>query len=289
MKLYQKILGVSILLLFGGFSVMWFVEYVFSNALMFAVYFSLIGATVVLLMTLKNERINKAFLYSIPVIFLIYFILGSLIESEQVLIYFLIMTGYVLITNNILNYRRFDLIFILVTCLVVFGLLLRHWHFPGGALLFSISAITLFCYSIVFIVRAFRTKQSRYLSFVIIACSIILAGLSAAFLVKTQHWPGGGILITVFTPAYILATLIILLTLPGSNFNEWSRQQRKILTRGLLVPWLFFLYLLVTSSLIPPYNVLKPFFFMKGKSTKEVHFEMKDYEPEEKNGLENEK
>jgi len=286
MKLYQKILAVSTLLLFIGFTVLWFVE--FSGELIFSVFLSMTGTTVVLLMTLKNERIYKAFLYSIPVTFLIYIVLGGLIESEQVMIYLIIIIGYVLITNNIINYKRFDIIFILVTCLIIFGFLLRHWHYPGGALLFTISALTLFCYSIVFIVKAFRIKESRYLSFVIMACSIILAGLSAAFLLKIQHLPGRGILITVFIPAYILATLIILLTLPGSNFTEWSGQQRKILTRGLLIPWLFFMYLLVTSALIPPYNVLKPFFFLEGKSSKEVHFDMKDYKPEEKNGLVNE-
>jgi hypothetical protein len=164
-------------------------------------------------------------------------------------------------------------------------LLFKRYHMAGGGLIISLSSMLLCILSLTVSFRAFRITDNRYLSILIFACSLILAGLSTSFLFKIQHWPGASLLIGIFIPGLIIATLIILLTLPGSNFIEWTSAQKKILLRGLLIPWLFFIYTLITTSLIPPYNQFKPFFFLD-RNYSEVKFNMDDYKIKNKNGLE---
>jgi hypothetical protein len=205
---------------------------------------------------------------------------------NQLIIYLLFcLIGYAILVNLVLHFLRYDLNFIVVTFLLIVGLLLKRGHLAGGGLVISLSCLILCILSLTVAFRSFKIKDNRYLSILIFSCSLILAGLSASFMFKIQHWVGSGLLVGIFTPAFIIATLIILLTLPGSNFMEWTREQKKILLRGLLIPWFFFMYTLITTLLIHPQNQFKPFFFLDIKYS-DVKFNMDDYEIEIKNGLE---
>jgi len=220
-----------------------------------------------------------------PLILLLFFI-SEVLSNHRLITYLLfILLGYVVLVNLSLHFLRYDLNFIVVTFLLIIGLLLKRYHLPLGGFIISLSALILCVLSLIIAIRAFRIKDHRYLAILTFSCSLILAGLSASFMMKIQHWPGSGILMGIFIPAFIIATLIILLTLPGSNFIEWTREQKKILLRGLLIPWLFFMYTIITNSLIPPYNQFKPFFFLDKKRS-EVKFNMTDYKIENRNGLE---
>ena len=148
----------------------------------------------------------------------------------------------------------------------------------------TVSMMLISTFLILIAIKAFRIKDNRYLSRVMFLCSLILAFLFISFIWKIQHFPGAGLLLTVSNPIFIVATLIILLTLPGANFIEWTREQKKILTRGLLIPWLFLVYLLWTTALVPPRNEFKPFFFLRDQE--KIFFDMKDYRLENRNGLE---
>jgi hypothetical protein len=290
MKPYQKILGILNAILLAGIIILVILVIHYENfklaEIAFFILFPLLFIiTIIFMFVFKNRILRKAFLWGMP-LFLILLFISEIFMFPQIIVWlFLIFIVYFVLVNLVLHFLRYDLNFIVVTFLLIIGLLFKRGHLPLGGVIISLASLLLCILALVISFRSFKIKNNRYLSILTLSCSLILAGLSASFLLKIQHWAGAGLLIGIFTPLFIIATLIILLTLPGSNFIEWTREQKKILLRGLLIPWLFFMYTLITTSLIQPYNQFKPFFFMNKKSS-EVKFRMVDYEIEKKNGLE---
>ena len=290
MKLYQKILGVSIIFLLVSIVVLGLVS-MHHNDL---TYFAIAGLglvplsviiTIILMFSWKNALFRRIFLLSMPVL-LVMSLIAEIIGNTQFIAYlFFLFFVYSVIVNLIIHFLRYDLNLIVVIFFLIIGLYMKRLHAPGGSAVMTLSMMLTATFLILIAIRAFKIKNNRYLSTVMFLCSIILALLFVAFVWKIQHFPGAGLLLAISTPIFIVTTLIILLTLPGSNFIEWTRQQKKILTRGLLIPWLFMVYILCSTTLIPPRNEFKPFFFLKSQENK-VFFDMKDYRLENRNGLE---
>jgi hypothetical protein len=290
MKLYQKILGIfntallAVIFILSVLTVQ-LKNYQLVEITFFILFPLLLIMTIVFMFSYKNSVLRKVFLFGMP-FFLCLLFIADMFRFPLVFTYLIFcLIGYVVLVNLILHFLRYDLNFIVVTFLLIIGLLFKRNHMAGGGLIISLSSVLLCILSLTVSFRAFRIKDNRYLSILIFACSLILAVLSTSFLFKIQHWPGAGLMIGISIPGLIIATLIILLTLPGSNFIEWTSEQKKILLRGLLIPWLFFIYTLITTSLIQPYNQFKPFFFLDRKHS-EVKFNMDDYKVNNKNGLE---
>lgn len=81
----------------------------------------------------------------------------------------------------------------------------------------------------------------------------------------------------------IVATMFIMITLPNSGFINWKKEQRQILTRKILIPWVFLLIFLALKLLLPM-HVLKKI-FEKDLTTLEP-FNMFPYKIEMTDGLE---
>jgi len=290
MKLYQKILGISIASLLTSIIILTFLtiyyrnEYFFIVALAGILPVSLI-LTVIFMRSYKNSALRKAFLIGMPIVLFMSFIF-ELIGTYVFIIYLsYAILIYLVAVNLFLHIFRYDLNLVIVLFLLITGLYLKRMHAAGSSIIMTISLFLMAAFLILIALRSFKIKDNRFLSIVMFSCSIILAFQFIAMVWKIQHWPGAGLLLYISMPVFIIATLIILLTLPGSNFIEWTREQKKILLRGLLIPWLFIIYILGSTMLIPPYDEFKPFFFLRDQD-KKVHFDMKDYEIENRNGLE---
>ncbi|KPK85188.1 MAG: hypothetical protein AMS27_08020 [Bacteroides sp. SM23_62_1] len=290
MKLYQKIIGITIAFLLASTWVLTFLTIYYNNINLFIIAsaglfpVSLI-LTIIFMLTYKNHMLRNVFLIGMPFFLVLGFIL-EIIESYQIIVYlsFLFLV-YLVAVNIILHFLRFDLNLIIVIFLLVIGLYMKSQHAAGAGIVMTISMMMTAAFLILIAVKAFKIKDNRYLSIIMFSCSVILALQFIAMVWKLQHWAGAGILLSISLPVFIIATLIILLTLPGSNFLEWTIEQKRILLRGLLIPWLFIIYILITTTLIPPHNEFKPFFFLRHQD-KEVFFDMKDYQIENRNGLE---
>jgi hypothetical protein len=241
--------------------------------------------TAILMSSYKNRMLRNIFLWGMPGFLIIYFIVYRLSFSEFLCIITLVFYVYTVLVNLVIYFLRNDLNLIVITFLLIIGLLLKHFHLPLSGAIVLLSILTSAVFTLIIAIRALRIKDNRYLSMVMFSCGLILAVAYVSFILKIQHWPGAGFMNMVVTPVFIISTLIVLLTLPGSNFIEWTKQQKKILIRGLLVPWLFVIYIVTTTLLIPPYDQFKPFFFFKA-STQEAGFNMEDYPVENRNGLE---
>jgi hypothetical protein len=94
-----------------------------------------------------------------------------------------------------------------------------------------------------------------------------------------QHWPGAGIYLLVSQVPIVVMTLVFILMLPKSGYFEWNKLEKRIFGR-ILVPWIFFILLLSFVYLFPRGNT---WFFTK--DLRPWTFQMKNYVPENKNGL----
>ena len=241
--------------------------------------------TIIFMRSYKNSMLQKAFLLGMPVVLFICFLLDFIGVPHFFIIFCYSILLYIVIVNLFLHMFRYDLNLIIVIFLLIIGLYMKRMHMAGAGITMTFSMLLPTAFLILIALRSFKIKDNRYLASVMFSCSIILALQFITMTWKTMHWSGAGYLLFISLPVFIIATLIILLTLPGSNFIEWTREQKKILFRGLLIPWLFVIYILGTTLLIPPYNEFKPFFFLRDQD-KEVFFNMKDYPLENRNGLE---
>lgn len=287
MKPFQKVLSIIIISLITGFITITVAAFQSgSDVLLIIAHLLMVPAwilTSVLMSSYKNRLLRTIFLWGMPGFLILYFISYSLSPSEFLNIITLVFYVYMVLVNLVIYFLRNDLNLIVMTFLLIIGLLFKHFHLPFSGAIVILSVLTSAVFTLIIAIHALRIKDNRYLSMVMFSCGLILAIAYISFAWKIQHWPGAGFLNMVVIPVFIISTLIVLLTLPGSNFIEWTKQQKRTLIRGLLVPWLFIIYILATTVLIPPYDQLKPFYFLKQDIS---NFYMEDYEVENRNGLE---
>jgi len=289
MKPFQKVLGIIIISLITVYITITVAALQSgSDVLLITAHLLMVPAwilTAILMSSYKNRLLRKVFLWGMPGFLILYFIAHSFSPSEFLNIITLVFYVYMVLVNLVIYFLRNDLNLIVMTFLLIIGLLFKHFHLPLSGLIVMLSILTSSVFTLIIAIRALRIKENRYLSMVIFSCGLILAMTYISFAWKIQHWPGAGFLNMVVVPIFIISTLIVLLTLPGSNFIEWKKQQKRTLIRGLLVPWLFVIYIVATTVLIPPYDQFKPFFFFKDNS-QDAAFKMEDYPVENRNGLE---
>jgi hypothetical protein len=126
----------------------------------------------------------------------------------------------------------------------------------------------------------FQIEKNSYLKTVsFIACLLIAYG-SIVFIAKMQFSKVDVLEFIYFVPAFII-TLVVLFSLPFSNYIHWSQLHKRIINK-ILIAWFFFLVIFSTSFIFP--DLFKKIAFKETKST--YDFLMNDYELKNKNGLE---
>jgi hypothetical protein len=73
----------------------------------------------------------------------------------------------------------------------------------------------------------------------------------------------------------LLLTLIVLTTLPNSGFISWSKNYKEILTKRILIPWVFLLLFIAAREVLP--SDISNKIFSKS-NTEYPAFFMNDYE-----------
>lgn len=164
---------------------------------------------------------------------------------------------------------------LILVSLMVLGFFFKrqHWPFAGVILSFSIGILSsgFFFYAVRLL---FTVKNNRYLKWTGFVCSLLVATALMSILFKFQHWPFAGILMQASLIPLILMTIIVLLTLPNSGFISWTDEHKKVLTRRMLVPWVFIL-VFIALNLLLPVNVRKNIF--EADVSREEPFNMVDY------------
>jgi hypothetical protein len=163
----------------------------------------------------------------------------------------------------------------ILIALIIVGFSFKRFHLPGSGLILVSAGGTLAAGSFLFSIRLLLTvKKNPYLKWIGFISSLLICIATLSVIFKYQHWVGTGILIQASLIPIILLTIIVLLTLPSSGFIQWSTEHKHILTRRLLIPWVYFLILISLNLLLPP-AISRNIF--EDEIRKVEPFEMRDY------------
>ena len=161
----------------------------------------------------------------------------------------------------------------------------QHWMFSG--IIITVSSSLLCIGSLMFGVRClFLSEGISYFRNVSFFGAIALSTTIIGFCFKMQHWMGAGIFVTFGLVTQVLGTLYLLITLSSSGYIDWKPFHKKIL-RKILIPWIFFLFILVSRFMVPELNALiwTPEARKTERKIQTPGFGMEDYKIENKNGI----
>lgn len=183
-----------------------------------------------------------------------------------------------------MNERRALLGISILLLIVLLGIQMKRWHWPGAGLTITLALVSLAIGYYFLTFKFFYTiKNNNYLKIVSAVASFFIATISMATVFKFQHWPGAGFMIQLSLLPSLIFTMIVLITLPGSGYIQWEKKHKDIFTKKLLLPWMFFLLFAASVLLIPKEFSRKIF---TAEADPDYPFFMEPYDIGEKEGLE---
>lgn len=234
----------------------------------------------------KKTRRRLWIAFGIGVLCLILAILTG--ELGQIWVLFLIpgilLTVYPLGLIIVINEKNSAKNILLIIGLILVGILFKIMHWPGAGVILSLTLMTLGCgYFFLAWKNFFTIKDNTYLRIVGSLAALFISFMSTGMVFKFQHWPGAGLFITISTLPSLIFTMLVLITLPGSGYIKWKSQDKKMFSRSILIPWMFFLLVTATVLLIPKHVGQQIFY---GGGNNDIPFNMKAYEIMDVEGLE---
>jgi hypothetical protein len=110
-----------------------------------------------------------------------------------------------------------------------------------------------------------------------------ISGILILFVSMEMIWlspTGTSVMLVINTFLIFLLTLIVLLSIPASGYFNWTQLHKKIFKK-ILIPWIFILLIVSVRFIFPDLNNL----FFRQKPNEYQEFYMRDYQIENKNGL----
>jgi hypothetical protein len=215
--------------------------------------------------------------------------IGGIFEQNDLIFAFFMTPGIIIATGGIgvlsviaeKKQLRNTIIHLLVLLL---GMFFKRMHWAGAGIIITIALLSMALgYLFLGFKILYTNKENKYFRVVGSATAFFLALLSTSMVFKYMHWPGAGILVSASLLPYLIFTLIVLVTLPGSGYLLWDEKLKRLFTRKMLIPWLFFLLFSAFIMLLPK-NISRQI-FSKDANT-EYPFEMTPYEIEQLEGME---
>jgi hypothetical protein len=195
---------------------------------------------------------------------------------------FLLSITLIIVVNDTKISRNY----LILIAWMVLAFTFKRFQFPTAGLLIvsslSILALGNFILCVKFLIQI---DNNKYLRIIGAIGAFIIGCFALAVVTKYQHWPGSGLLQTISLGPMLLLTFIILATLPNSSFINWNKKHKEILTKRLLIPWVFLLIFTALRMLLPAEISNKIFY--KDSTTIEP-FYMNDFHAESREGLEKE-
>lgn len=162
------------------------------------------------------------------------------------------------------------------------AIVLKRYHIIFAGAILSLVLLLFSLGSYIYGIRCiYLAEKNSFLKYVSFLFSCVLPVSFLGLLCKLQRWPGGDALLKTGEISLVLLTIFVLLVLPSTGFIDWLPLHKKILKR-LLLSWALIFFLFLVRYLLPEANRL---LWNSEKNVTLYGFEMKDYEPEIKNGL----
>jgi len=250
------------------------------NIMAFILLFSLMLTRIEL-----TPKLEKRMWISLPVL-LVPVILGAIFEIIPL---FVVPAVLILICLGILVFfspERSTRRIVILLAFMILGFFMKRQHWPlAGILITLILGVLAFGSLLQGVNVLLKHKDNLYFRIIGSLCFLLIALQSLATLFKFQHWPGAGVFILVAAVPTLVTTLLVLITLPGSGFISWKKEQQQILTRKILIPWVFLLLFMGIKTLLPMPVQQRIF---EADVTITTPFDMIPYDVEMKDGMEEE-
>jgi len=197
----------------------------------------------------KLKRVLNIILLSfLPVSLIFIFIFNSLIGA---ILLFLNLLAVIILVWLARKYYNWTFVFLLV---VVIAIIFKSQRWPLSGTFYTIGfsglACSSFFSSVIFLKRYHNNTFLKYIGF---SSSIILTVVMLGLLWKTMHWPLAGIVLNVGIIVFIPFLFAFIFTLPGSNYINWSKSERIVFFRAVIIPMSFVYVMCFLMFVIPDF------------------------------------
>lgn len=203
---------------------------------------------------IKHRRTRMILLILLPFLIIPCFFLvengNLLLASIGVILIFLVFID-IGIAIGILTKNHYNWI-IAFLVLIIIGFVFRRYRFwlTGTFLTFGfgcLGTVSLFS-SRNFLKRYRHDPFLRYIGF---ASSIVLFTVSLGLLWRNMHWPFTNLFINIGLITFIPFLVAFIFTLPNANFLNWSKNERVVFYRAIIIPMIFVYILCVMIVVFP--------------------------------------
>lgn len=238
-----------------------------------------------------NKKTKRRLLLTF-IIGLVFVALSILTDNIEILWVVFLVPGMVLTIYPIgiilvINENNSSKTLFAIIAFVFVGLLFKTMHWPGAGIILTLSLLTLGCgYFFLAFKNFFSIKDNTYLRIVSTLAALFISLMSTGMVFKMMHWPGAGILLAMSLVPSMIFTMLVLITLPGSDYIKWRSNDKKMFSRTLLIPWMFFLLVSAFAFLLPKNFISEELFSKKATTPQSTQFNMEPYEIKDAEGLE---
>jgi hypothetical protein len=196
------------------------------------------------------KRVKFWLWISVPILLALLIINGPRMEqlnTAAFVIIVILFLGYffILFFSSI---RHFYNSLIIAVLLGLVGWIFKLQHFPGAGPLIVLGFSGLAFGSIYSSLRILKNvKNSLFLKWYGFAIGFVLFAFSIGLLFKTMNYPYGTSISYASIFFFIIAILAMVFTLPSSNYIDWTRIEKRIFYRSIILPMIF---LVLISSYI---------------------------------------
>lgn len=189
----------------------------------------------------RHWKLSKGLLILLSILILVFFISISLRRVVSIfpafLIWFFILIDVLIIVILSRKFYNWNLFFLLI---IVTSLYLRSQRLPPWPQLLSLGFTGLSCvslYSSYFFLKKFN--HNIFLKYIGFASSIILSIVCLGILWKSMHWPLAGVMSIVGQIVFIPFLFAFVIILPSSNYVNWTKTDRIVFFRTVIIPMIF--------------------------------------------------
>ncbi|MBL4716633.1 MAG: hypothetical protein COC01_07685 [Bacteroidetes bacterium] len=227
-------------------------------------------------------KIFKRIVYALLILSIVIFPLAIIYDVPIIGMSAFITFGITIFICLFVFNKKIDIPFLILIGAFLTGLIFKRLHWPGaGPLIVLSTGFSVIGFLMLSVRSFFIIKQNRLLLSLVFVCSIILAFINAQLLFTMMRWPGAGFFGYKAIIPYLIASLFIIISIPNSNFIDWSKEHKRILLRAIFVPWLF-MFVITSMQILLPEGVYTNIF---SENTSEENWKMVDYEIPSREGL----
>ena len=227
-------------------------------------------------------KIFKRIVYSLLILSVALIPLVIIYDLSTIGLLIFITIGVTISISLFIFIKKIDIPFLVLIGVFLLGLVFKRFHWQGAGVMIVLSTgLSVIGFLMLSVRSFFIIKQNRLLLSLVFVCSIILAFINAQLVFTMMHWPGADFFGYKAIIPYLIASLFIIISIPNSNFIDWSKAHKRILLRAIFIPWLF-MFVLTSMKIVLPEGIYTNIF---REDTSEENWKMKDYEIESREGL----